>query len=101
MNAPDPAAFERIAQEAVKEAAILEQLGVQIGTLGDRARQLIGGTATGDDRSMLEHTNAARTLLRQASQQLGEGAAMARKAAREAQQQAEAERRAEQQRRGR
>ena len=98
MATPDPAAYERVAQAAMKEAAILDQLGGQIGALGDRARQHIGGTATGQDRTMLDHTQQARTLLRQAAQQLGEGANLARKAAREAQEQAEAERRAAQQR---
>lgn len=91
MPAPDPAQYERIAQAASKEATILDDLGGRISTLGDRASALIGGTATGEDRQMIRLTHEACTLLRRASQQLSEGAALARQAAREAQEMAEAE----------
>lgn len=101
MAAPEPAAYEQIARTAAQQATGLDRLGAQIGALGDRVHSLMGGTASGADRTMIEHTHEARTLLRRAGQQLGEGASLARRAAREAQEQAEAERRAAQQRQGR
>lgn len=96
MATPDPNAYLAVANAAARQASALAGLGSQFGTLADRAQALIGGTATGLDRRMVQVTHEARTLVQQASRQLEDAAAQARKAAREAQELAEAERRRQQ-----
>lgn len=96
MAAPDPNAYLAVADVAARQAAALRRVGGQFGALAARAQGLIGGTATGLDRRMVQVTHEARTLVQQAASQLEDAAAQARKAAREAQELAEAERRRQQ-----
>lgn len=94
MPAPDPAAFEQVAQAAIQQASQLQGIANGIAALGSRVDQILGGTATGDDKRMIGLTQDASGKIRRAVQDLNQAAQAARRAAQEAAEAQEAERRA-------
>lgn len=75
--------LERIALEADKEARSLRHLASQLRRLGAQVTAVIGGTATGEDRTMIGYVRAVERDIDRAADQLFTGAKEARAAAAE------------------
>jgi len=76
--------LERLAQRSLQQAAVLEQLARQLDSLASRTEAVIGGTATGEDRLLLEHVATASAAAKKSAAAFREAVEHARKAASEA-----------------
>ena len=75
--------LERIAMEAEKEASSLRQIAAQLRRLGAQVTAAVGGTATGEDRTMLGYVRAIERDMERAANEFANGARHARTAAAE------------------
>ena len=73
--------LERIALEADREARSLKDLASKLRSLGAQVTSAIGGTATGEDRTMLGYGRAVERDMDRAADALFTGAKEAREAA--------------------
>lgn len=76
--------FESVARRAETAAASVGALAQRLQKLGAQASGAIGGSASGDDRAMLDLAADAATRCRQAAQAYTQAAQAARRAAAEA-----------------
>lgn len=79
-----PQEYEALARRVQQLAGSIGGLGRGMGGLQNAVTQMIGGTATGEDRAMAGLLSSASSQLRTAEQALQEAVAAAQAAAREA-----------------
>jgi len=83
--------FETIARRAEASAAGMTALAQRLRSLGSQALSAIGGTATGEDKAMIELAKNAAARSRLAAEAYTQAAQAARRAAAEAAQREAAE----------
>lgn len=80
-----PEVFDKVAQEAAKQASDLEALSRSLDRLGARVSAVIGGTSTSRDKILLGHAADASSAAKKAAVAYREAADRAKRAASEAQ----------------
>jgi hypothetical protein len=90
-----PAEYEALARAAARQSASLVEQHKELVRLGTQVEHAIGGTSTGEDRTMLDHIRTASARAQAAAGSFSNAAQAARRAASEAQTREAAARRAE------